>query len=187
MEKFILVLLTLISQLSFAQKRKDKVNIYKAVVSAYYKKNASVVIAKTSYNEILFETDLMYRDAPSEKLSNYIDTNIMTSDWEETLKKAERLKTTLKVETIPKFSPDSVWVQFASRDSISWAYQHEGFINKFKVGDRLDLSNILFFRKRAIVALRRISDSRNSESLIFFLEKRNGKWTVVSKVRISLS
>ena len=155
------------------EKKKVISQIYRAVIIGYYNNRAaSIVINDSTVNSYIGKTNSSeIADAYAGEIPPiYIDTRKMDSSWAITLSKVDIQKGKLFGYRIPIFKTDSIHIQFIKRDENP----------KYAVGDRISLSSVILIGRRAIVETEHYCGDLCGHGSIYFLEKKRGKWVIVS-------
>lgn len=163
--------------------------IYATVLSNYYGNSpASIVITDSTVNSDIIRTDYseIAKGYSNKEFNIYFDKEKMDSTWISTLIKANARKTNLSNVKLPNFKPRCIYIRFISNDSLRAVGLWE-FEKVFKVRDRVSVSNIILIGNRAIVEVNRMCGSLCGDGSLYFLEKRNGKWIVVTRMPLWIS
>lgn len=156
-------------------KKKIARQIYAAVITDHYNNRAaSIVVNDSTMNWYITNTNYsqMADEYAGEIPPIFINTETMDSSWAITLREAEVQKNKLSGYKIPIFKTDSIHIQFVKK----------GENPKYPVGDRISLSGIILIGRRAIVETGLSCGSLCGRGSIYFLEKKKGKWKIVSRL-----
>ncbi len=178
-----------------AKKKKisDIEAIYAEVINQHYDyQPASIIMSDSTTNQAIISTnyDEIAEDFLRKPRERRYWLTELDSTWVPTLVKANEKKASLSNNKLPNFKPKCVYIRFISNDSIKRTYKnmgHYGFENVFKVRDRVSVSNIIQIGNKAIVEINRMCGSLCGDGTLYFLEKRNGKWVMVTRMQTSVS
>ncbi len=166
----------------------DKRKVYATVLNYMYGPSPSyVVITDSTYNASLIEMDYsLIANAYSKDRENiYVDKTKMDSTWVPLLLEADNKKHKLMRIKLHAIKPYKMAARLVSNDSICLAYKkmgHDGFEEVFKARDHLTLSNVILSGNKAIVEVSRMCGSLCGEGAIYVLERKNGRWMVVTRI-----
>lgn len=142
----------------------------KPVSIALYDSTVNNYIIKTNYNEIAngYNAEVPPTD---------IDISKMNASWVKTLRKADKLKNKLDRSKIPDFDLENISIDHISSKSSSLQ----------NGGTRIRFSSVLLFKCRAIVEFSHASGILHGSGSLFFLQKKKGKWLIVSQMETWIS
>jgi len=147
--------------------KKDFKLIYKAVITFSFKNDpGEITIKETTFNNDISKRNYANLATPL-KNGVYIGEIKLDSSWNPFLSKADAMKLNLKSYEISRFEIPNFIIRFAE-------------FNKTGEGTKVSLSDILYGKNCAIVEVGYTCGPLCGEGHIYFLEKKNKKWQVVS-------
>ena len=178
-----LVFFTLFCLLTFSSQSQgsntDKKGIYTAAIRFFFNGHSgSISVEDSTANHYIIGTN--YTEI-ADQIKNgpppQMDLSKMDSTWGKALRQADKIKYALRSCSLPVFATDSVEIQFIkSADSPQQDY-----------GIRIRFSNIILLKNKAIVELGVTRDILGGNGVLYFLEKRNGKWLIISAMETWIS
>jgi hypothetical protein len=147
--------------------KKDFKMIYETVITYSFKDNPrEITIKATTLNNDILKRNYAGLATPL-KNGIYIGNITLDSSWKPFLNQADSMKLNLTSYEISRFKIPGFTIHFSE-------------LNKTSEGINVSLSNILFSKNRAIVEVGYTCGPLCGEGRIYFLEKKNKKWQVIS-------
>jgi len=169
-----------------AQKKEKKniEKIYSSAISKYYEgKSISIVVLDSTFNEYIVATNYSDLANDYDKRRGIFSGGVaLDTSWKTFLRKADAIKHNLRHNEIPEIKLTASGVKLVSNDSIKISFKNtgwEGFRKTFGVNDLVKLSNVILYKKKAVVELSRSSGGLSGEGIIFFLQKLKRRWVIV--------
>jgi hypothetical protein len=176
---------------SQSEDKKSLAEIYSSALNYYYKsKPVNLVITGTTINRYILETDY-------EELANLLRKPgvvfngliKLDSSWISFLRQADKRKHSLEQYRISELKSPIYSIRLIDADSIKkirnagW----EKFHQTFGWSDQVEFSGIILNENKAIVEFGRTSEALSGEGMLFFLEKMEENWIVVSYLQTWVS
>jgi hypothetical protein len=156
----------------------DEQKIYAAIITRYYDyKPAAIVVIDSTLNRNLISSDLAEVALEIYTHDSIMHYSRLNSTWKEWLALAFKKKVDLTENKLPRFKPYQVSINFVNIDSIR-RVGHD-FSEIFKVRDQVSVSRIIRMDDKAIVVMDRSCGALCGEGMLYFLEKKNGRWIVI--------
>jgi hypothetical protein len=156
----------------------DEQKIYAAIITRYYDyKPAAIVVIDSTLNRNLISSDLAEVALEIYTHDSIMHYSRLNSTWKEWLALAFKKKVDLTENKLPRFKPYQVSINFVKIDSIR-RVGHD-FSEIFKVRDQVSVSRIIRMDDKAIVVMDRSCGALCGEGMLYFLEKKNGRWIVI--------